>query len=682
MLLGLVLSLALAVQTENAPSGDELVAEGARLIEENRLTEAEAVLRRAADAEPKASAPHVLLARLYLLQNQPQLALERADRALGLDRGDSLASFLRGEALMQLGRFDEALLELAAALEKNPDDVGSRKAYALASLRANEPARAVDALRPLVEEDPGGGEDPAALAMYGASLAELGRDEEAIPPLEKALRAEPGQPQALFFLAKALLATGRYRAAADRFQEGLSFPPPQNIRFILGLAEARLELEERDEARRLLEALLLRHPRVARAWYLRGLIDAELGSYADAQSHFQKALEHGHGTADTYLNLGIALASLEDSEAALESIERALELNPALAAAHYYKGLLLFHRGDMLAAVESLERAASIEPEEARTFLALAEVYMSLHRVPQALEAAEKASQSEALAARALYWKGLAHHESIEYLEAEEAYRASIAQGLDTAAVHLNLARALYAMAKHPEALDAVNQALERTPEAGEAHLLKGKILMEQREYETALAHLERATTTMPENADAWYRKGVVESRQNHYQQAIADWRKALELDPELLDVYYRLGNALVRTGKAEEGEKLLSEFQRRSTEADQKEHQTAQVRTTIRRGIELADQGRDAEALENFHQAMEIDPENPLGYLHLAEFLAVRGRVPEAERVLRDGLNRLPTHLSLHEALLSLYLGSGNRAGAEAQRRRIEELEQDSGVH
>ena len=112
-----------------------------------------------------------------------------------------------------------------------------------------------------------------------------------------------------------------------------------------------------------------------------------------------------------------------------------------------------------------------------------------------------------------------------------------------------------------------------------------------------------------------------MKSRQGLLVEAILDWRLALEYDPDLIDVYYRLGSALVRTGQREEGQEFLAEFQRRSSAADREEHQIARLKTTLRRAIDLSNQGRDDEALGYYLQALEIEPRNPLPYLNLAEF-------------------------------------------------------------
>jgi tetratricopeptide (TPR) repeat protein len=666
---------AMSLLAQTSASYEDRMAEGLRFVAAREWEQAIEAFREAAELEPGAAAPHLEMARAYLVRDDAESALVAVDRALARAASDVSARTLRGTVLLSMDLFDEARLELEVAVDRDPDDPNARRQLALASLRAGRADGTVTALSPLLEDE--SSVSPSDWALLGAALYQLGRAEEAVAPLERSLAELPDQPQALVYLGQSLLSLGRVEEALQAFQRGARLPPPENVRFELGVVETELELELEEKARGHLESLLERHPRVARGWFLLGVIEANEGRHHEAARAFESAIQHGHRSAQTYLNHAVASISMGDRNAALRSLAVALERDPSLAAAHYYSGILALEDGQDRQGIGFLEQAASLEPDEPRAYLALAEAYLKTRRYKDAREAAATAANlSDELAPRALYWKGLAHHEGIEYSLAEASYREAIALGLDDAEVHLNLGRALYAMAKHEEALAAVADALARGPGIGEAHLLKGKIEIELRHYESALSHLERASEILPGSADVWFRKGVVHSQLSNRARAIEDWRRALSLDPDMLDTYYRLGSALMREGELEEGEALLAEFQQRSSAAERQEHQVAKLKTTLRRALERSDQRRDEEALAYFAEALNIAPFDPLPYLYLAEFQALRGHMDLAETTLLRGLEKLPRHLSLHRALLSVYEASNLRAEAEAQRKRIAELE------
>ena len=178
-----------------------------------------------------------------MAQEKPREASKPLDQALRLKPGLPAALFMRGLVLMQLGMLPEAVLELETALENDPDNVANRQALALASLRAGAPDGALRALEPIVADLEGA--NPAILAMYGAALAELGRNEEALEPLEKSLAAVPDQPQALIYLGQTLQNLNRHQEAIAVLRKGIDFPAPQNARFILALAESEFRLERR-----------------------------------------------------------------------------------------------------------------------------------------------------------------------------------------------------------------------------------------------------------------------------------------------------------------------------------------------------------------------------------------------------------------------------------------------------
>lgn len=652
---------------------EELMARGLELARERQWEQAEQVLHGAAEKSPSAFAPHLEIGKIELVLQKPRDALAAFDRARELAPDEISVYLLRSAALVALDREAEAARDLETALAKAPEEAAPRHAVALAAMGAHRPDIAAQALAPFVREPERA--DATLLGLYGAALTESGRYAEALALLERSLAAEPDQPATSFYLGQSYQRLGRHEEAVAAFRKGIALPPPDNIRFVLGMSESQIRLGRLDEAGRELETLLSRHPRAARGWFLIGLIEAEKKRYTEAASDFEKAITHGYRNAECYLNLGMAQASAGRREEALANLDLALERNPDLAAAYYYKGVLLLGGGEARRAVDPLERAASLEPDEPRTYLALAEAYLGLHHIPQALAAADKVTGIDDLAARAYYYKGLAYHDTDKYAEAEEAYRNAIARGADSAEVYLNLARALFALAKPEEALQSIGEALRRTPDDPEARLLKGKAHLELRQNDLALEELTLGLEKLPDDADGWFQKGIAESRTNHLSQAVTDWRRALALDPKLLAAYYRLGNALLRTGEAEEGRRFLEEFKVRSARAERREQEDAKAETAVSEALQLWGKGREREALELFEQAMAISPQNRLPYLYLSDFYLLSGQAAEAESVLLRGIEQLPEEVSLHEALLTLYEDRGERDKAEAQRKRLREL-------
>lgn len=650
-MISLFLSVLLVIGT-SPQSHEQLLAEARRLAEEERWSEAERVFRQAARADPTSPLPFLELGELFLRRGQPLEALQDIDRALERSPADFRTLFLRGLALMQLGKFPEAALELATALEKKPDDISCRQTLALAHLRSGDPAKAAETVAPLLESD---SHDPAVQALYGNALAQLGRNAEAIPYLEKAVELDPERVQAPFFLGQSLLA-----------------------------AESAVRLGRLSQAMRLLTSLLERHPRAAAAWYLKGLVQAEERKYKEAASSFQKSIDSGYAHPDAYLNLGIALDATGDRQAAHAAIDQSLERDPQRPAAHYYKALLTLQDGEALRqngpnpfrveVIKHLDRAASLVRQPS-LFVALGEAYLQIKEYGRVIEAASKATTSPRVAPQAHFLMGVAQHKWRRYDEAEASYKEAIKAGLDTAELYLNLGRMYLATSRFEESKAALASAFERDPDSGAAHLQMGVANIRLGDYETALRYLERATELLPADPEVWYQEGVAEAQLGRSEAALASWRRTLELDPERTSAYFRLGQELVRLGETEEGKRLLAEFQKRSEREKQEEQLDERLKAILRTAWGYADERRDSEALAAFKKSLELAPNAPHPYLLLAEFYLSRGETAEAEAILQQGLERLPGNIAMHKLLITAYDLAGDQAAAEAAKKRLDAL-------
>jgi len=149
---------------------------------------AEANAKRALESPDQRSHPraHSLLAAIYGYQSRHAEALSHTQRAIELNPSDSVAQYRHGEALLHLGRIDEAIvpLELARRLEPRAVRINLALAYYLAG-RYTETIAVADSL--LARRH-----DHVALhAARAAALAQLGRIEEAREEADQVRRYSP-----------------------------------------------------------------------------------------------------------------------------------------------------------------------------------------------------------------------------------------------------------------------------------------------------------------------------------------------------------------------------------------------------------------------------------------------------------------------------------------------------------
>jgi tetratricopeptide (TPR) repeat protein len=101
--------------------------------------------------------------------------------------GDGRASYLRGEALRELGRYEEALAHLEAAVMILPDEIPAYLALAWCYKRTDRLPLAIEALEKAIHVDPGQGILHYNLACYW-SLAQ--RPRLSLRYLERALELD------------------------------------------------------------------------------------------------------------------------------------------------------------------------------------------------------------------------------------------------------------------------------------------------------------------------------------------------------------------------------------------------------------------------------------------------------------------------------------------------------------
>jgi TolB-like protein/class 3 adenylate cyclase len=151
---------------------------------------------------------------------------------------------------------------------------------------------------------------------------------------------------------------------------------------------------------------------------------------------------------------------------------------------------------------------------------------------------------------------------------------------------------------------------------------------------ETALT---RALSMAPQHAMAHLALGAVQMMTNRAALGICECEHALALDHNLADAHGCIGMAKYFSGRAEDTEAHILEALRLSP------RDVYAYRWMLYVGIAKAQIGADAEALVWLRRSIEANRNYPLAHFHLAETLALLGRLDEARAAAQAGLALQP---------------------------------------
>ncbi|XXF80732.1 metallopeptidase family protein [Myxococcaceae bacterium GXIMD 01537] len=207
-----------------------------------------------------------------------------------------------------------------------------------------------------------------------AEAFEAGEDEQALTLLDALLAEHPEHPEALHYRAATLARLGRLEEAGQAYGRGLK-AAPDDLELLLGAAEfligqvgddreaveeglglcgrGRKAAQRADDVELLFEFLLLE-----------GVGLNQLGECARALASLDAALGHAPRAVDAQVERGIALFELcrfGDAQAAFEQV---LKDTPEDAWSHHYLGLLAERRKDAKEAARRFEKAERLAPEE------------------------------------------------------------------------------------------------------------------------------------------------------------------------------------------------------------------------------------------------------------------------------------------------------------------------------
>ncbi|MBF0268268.1 MAG: tetratricopeptide repeat protein [Alphaproteobacteria bacterium] len=329
-----------------------------------------------------------------LRAGKPELAEPLLREALKQDPAFGEARYELGGVLHQLGRQDEASLELevvSAQASSNPAVWLRLGDVRFAQGRLD---KAVVAYRHVISIDPA---IVSAHNNLGNALLSLGLTGDAAQSFREAARLAPARHEPWNNLGVALMGLADYEGAAEAFGKAANLAPAFAAAWVnlatalshLGRAAqaepaARHSLTlapqlpeahnvlgnilsaqgKREEARESYGRAAALRPNYVEAHLNLGRLAMEEGGYDLAQRHYRHALSHDPASSAALDALGVAQAAMGRTDEAIRSHEQAIARNPSFADAYVNLGNALTATARIAEAKAAFKRAIALNAQD------------------------------------------------------------------------------------------------------------------------------------------------------------------------------------------------------------------------------------------------------------------------------------------------------------------------------
>jgi tetratricopeptide (TPR) repeat protein len=318
----------------------------------------------------------------------------------------------------------------------------------------------------------------------------------ALSDLEKTIKLEPKQPQALILIAQLnLLPDGDEKRAKEAVNQAVEFSAddPQLRSKALVL---RAEMEKNAEKRLpdLNEALQLA-PNDANVLRIRGIVFAGLEKYDEALADLNKAIELDPENAGTLEIKSLVLTQMKKYDEALAVLDQAQKLVPNSSEPWLRKRQIHLLQKKLDEALNDLNKAVALDPSNPDLFLLRSSLYL------------EKGDKEKALA------------------DAKEAVQLLPKNVTALRAYALILAD----MGKFDEALAQLDKARKLEPNNPVLPLHIGMIFIQQKQSAKAVDIYSEFLKDHPDDANLLYARGNAYLNLGLQAQAEADYEKTLK---------------------------------------------------------------------------------------------------------------------------------------------------------
>jgi len=587
--------------------------------------------------------------------------------ALQKDPYHAKAHYRLGNLYVLKNELYPAVRELSTAVRQDPNFKEPRQALAMLSYQNEAYDQTVSFCRELIEK---WGNDLETLLLWGDSLLRLNKSAEAREVLEKAVSAFPADPKVKILFAQALL---REKAQENALREmrAAAALAPKDITVQISLARFYETINKLEDAEKKFLEICNAFPGepngflTTAQFYLRrqrldqaeAVIEKALGSNLRDPRLYQTAAQVHH----TRKNYDKALNSLKS---AVSASNESQAIRSSMLLADYYIFLKRIPQ-----ALETYEAMLKKNPSLVGAKIRIAELLLSENRNKEAQQKIDEILAEHSDSSGGLLLKGLLDLKEGRIPEAKKAFLTSRSLSPDSPDPYYYYGLTFLMEGDFNQSLPEMLAALDKNPDSRLVRLAVAYIYFQNRKHSQALNLLDKILADQPEDFRARSLRGSVYQRMGNHQAASSDYRRIVDQNPkpdELPLFRFRLAETYQSLGKKEEAVREYASI------LDSHPAPIRPLERIVR--IHLA-AGNHEKALSLCDEYQKKLPKDPELTLLKAEVLVHQGKFQVAEGILRTLVQGNPNSDKAFFLYGRLHERSGNFKSAAEMYQKVVQL-------
>ena len=410
------------------------------------------------------------------------------DKALKINNDLPEAYSFKGNALYNLGEYNDAAESFSHAIEKEPDE---------------------------------------AEHYYDRSWTYCNMDkyEDSIVDINKALEIEPKTSAFYYDRGRFEYWAERYKDAVNSFTKGIELKPTENKYLFRG--NSYMALEEFDLALADFNSSIEIEPEFARAYFRRGILYKKMELLENAAKDFKKAIELDPKYDDAMTELGFIHIQMGKKDA-MKYFNKAIKINPC--AGNYFSRVAA--RAEILKRQNAIENFAFGKVVKDDCY---ADCTFNEKQAKDDIKDLDKAIAFEPEDAYYLRLRVSRYNYLKQYENALSDYEKLLELKPDDKDLNLEIAYCKFNTGKFAQTIEEIDAYLKMVDGSSDDFLYqtRGKANYELGNFENALKDLSKSLV-LKETSESYYYRGLTNYKFKHFIHSYKDFQKALELNSEI----------------------------------------------------------------------------------------------------------------------------------------------------